>query len=128
MTVQTVDPEPVRIAAEQASFVTRAAGYRLTADEAEVPFKEAVMMAVLEAVIPVAVAVKAAEREPAGTVTMAGTVRTGLLSVNVTRTPPEGAAWLSVTVHAAEPEPRIVVGVQSIEEMPKGMPDKLTVP
>jgi hypothetical protein len=128
VTVQTVDPEPVRIAAEQFSFVKRAAGYSPTADEAEVPFKEAVMVAVLEAVIPVAVAVKAAEREPAGTVKVAGTSRTGLLSVRETKTPPDGAGWLSVSEQATDPEPRRMLGVQTTDEMPRGIPDRVTMP
>lgn len=86
------------------------------------------MVAVLEAETDAAVAGNAAEVEPAGTVTEAGTVRTALLSARVTRLPPAGAGWVKVTVQVVEPEPVRVADEQARAETPVATPDKVTVP
>ncbi len=67
---------------------------------AEVPFKEAVMVTVCLVDIEAAVALNTAVVELAPTATEAGSTvnNAGLLAVNVTTTPPAGAAADSVTV------------------------------
>ena len=64
----------------------------------DVPFREAVMMAVPSAVNEPAAMLKARLPAPAGTVTLAGAVMLPLVA-SATAWPPEGAFPLSVTVH-----------------------------
>jgi hypothetical protein len=67
-------------------------------------------------VIVPAVAVNATLVEPPSTVTKVGVVRSGLLLVSVTETPPVGAAWERVTPHVAvAPDPKLV-GLHDSEE------------
>src|SRR4029077_18044043 len=64
----------------------------------EMPFRDAVTVALaLDVTVP-AVAIKEAEVEVAGTMTEAGTVKVGLLEASETAVPPAGAALDNVTV------------------------------
>jgi hypothetical protein len=66
--------------------------------------------------IPPVVALKVAVVAPAGTVTGAGTVRYGLLSVSVTSAPPTGAALVRVTVQVLEPFCPRLVGLHTSDD------------
>jgi hypothetical protein len=79
-----------------------------TAKTFAMPPDVAVTLAVSVDVTAVAVAVKNAVMAPAGTVTVAGTVKAVLLLDTVTASPPAGAAAVSVTVQASLPAPVIV--------------------
>lgn len=72
-------------------------------------------MAVLVVAIVATVAPNVAVVAPDTTVTDAGTVNIGLLLVNVTTSPPAGAAAESVTVQPDVPRLDKVVGVQVSE-------------
>ena len=80
----------------------------------------AVIVAVWLAVILPATAVKAVAELPAGTVIETGTLRAAVLLESETVAPPEGAAWLRVTVHVAELPELSVVGLQASEEINTG--------
>jgi hypothetical protein len=64
----------------------------------EAPLAVAVMVVLLLVVPAPTVTVKVVEVDPAGTVTVAGTVAAELLDANVTTTPPVGATAERVTV------------------------------
>ena len=66
-------------------------------------------------IVPV-VAVKVAVVLPAATVAEGGTLSAGLLLASDTVSPPEGAAWLSVTVQVEELPEGKVVGLQASAE------------
>ncbi len=68
----------------------------------------------------VAVAVKVAESAPAGTRTDVGTVRAVLLSDSVTVNPPDGAAWVSVTVQVLVLPEVTLFGVHTSEDRSTG--------
>ena len=77
----------------------------------ETPLAVAVSDTVADVVTRVVVTVKAAVRDPAGTVTDAGTEATdGLLLDRATVSPPAGAALVSCTVPVASMPPGTVVG------------------
>jgi hypothetical protein len=97
-TVQVVLAAEVRVAELQPRPVTKVGATRLSGKLAEVPAEEAVIVAVLSTVIAEAVAEKATEEEPAGTVREAGTDSAVLLLERVTTVPPAGAGWLMVRV------------------------------
>ena len=61
-----------------------------------------------------------AEVEPAGTVTLAGTVAAAELELNATTMPPAGAADVSVAVPVAEFPPTTEVGLTEIEASEAG--------
>ena len=66
------------------------------------------------------VAANVAVLAPAATFAEAGTLNAVVLLESDTVVPPEGAAWLSVTVHVAElPEPS-VLGLQASDESDTG--------
>ncbi len=67
-------------------------------------------------VIVPAVTTKAAEVEPAATVTEAGVVSSELLSESVIKDPPAGAAAVSVTVQVLVVWEARLVGVQASED------------
>lgn len=75
-------------------------------------FNEAVMTAVAFAAMDAAVALKLAERAPAGIVMAEGTVSDGCPLESATVEPPLGAAESSVTVQAPEPPELSEGGVQ----------------
>lgn len=91
LTVQVVLAAEVRVAELQPRPVIRVGATRLSEKLAEVPGGEAMMVAVLSTVKGEAVAEKATEEEPAGTVTEAGTDRAVLLVERATTVPPAGA-------------------------------------
>ena len=72
------------------------------------------------AVMLPAVAVKVAVLDPAETFTEAGMLRAVLLVESETAVPPDGAAWLRVTVQAEEPPETKVVGLQAREDTTTG--------
>jgi hypothetical protein len=59
---------------------------------------------------------KVADVAPAGTVTDVGTVSVELVLVKVTVAPPEGAAWVRVTVQVAEEMGPRLTELQTSEE------------
>ena len=86
-----------------------AAGLMVKVAEREVPLSEAVITALVVACTCVVLMLKVLDCEPAGTVTLAGTVAAGLLLVIATVV----AAWaiaVSVTVPVEELPPVTVVG------------------
>ena len=86
-----------------------AAGLMVKVAERDVPLSEAVITALVVACTCVVLILKLLDCEPAGTVTLAGTVAAGLLLVIVTVV----AAWaiaVSVTVPVEELPPVTVVG------------------
>jgi hypothetical protein len=78
----------------------------------DIPFAVAVNVAVWFEPTDATEAVKPAMVPPAPTVTLAGTVAFALLLDNVTRSPPPGAAAVSVTVQAELPGAFTLAGVQ----------------
>lgn len=72
---------------------------------AETPFAPAVIVAVCVALTATTLAVNEAVVADSATVTDAGTVIARLLLARAIANPPEGAAWVSVTVQMSEPEP-----------------------
>jgi hypothetical protein len=80
----------------------------------EVPLYVAVSVAVWSVVTVPAAAVKLAVVKPAPTVTLAGTVTAPLLLESVTAAPPDGAAFVKVTVQIEDPPPATVDGLQAI--------------
>src|SRR5215475_10339584 len=77
---------------------------------AELPFREAVTMALWAVVTEPTVAVKLAPVDPAGTVTLDGTVKKALLSEIMTTAPPAEGAEDSVIVQFADPPDTTVEG------------------
>ena len=91
---------------------TVAAVLRLMAVDFELPFTDAVTIAISSVAIVPAVAVKLPVTAPAAIVTEAGTVKLALSSDTVTVAPPAGAPLVNVTVHVvAWPDPRLT-GIQ----------------
>ena len=90
---------------EQLSVDGTVGATRLRGVLARLPFKLAVMRAVLLVVTPEAEAAKLALEAPAATVTEAGVVTKALLSERATVAPPVGAAAFRATVQVAEPAP-----------------------
>jgi hypothetical protein len=76
----------------------------------------AVIVAVVIAVTDVVVTVKFVLVDPAGTVTLLGTVALELLLLRLTTLPPEGAAELNVTVPVELVPPVTLVGFKVTEE------------
>ena len=66
------------------------------------------------------VALKVADVAAAATVTDGATVRLALVLVKVTLAPPEGAAWVRVTVQVLEEFGPRLVGLQTSEETSTG--------
>ncbi len=85
-------------------------------------------MAVWLVVMVPAVAVNVALVAPAGTVTDAGTVVSGLLLESVATIPPVGAAWLRVTVQVEEPAVVSAAGLQFRLLMLTGTPTVMLPP
>jgi hypothetical protein len=112
VTVQVAEVLDVSEAGLQVRPVGTALVSRLNEKVADEPDKEAVMMAVLSAVMVEAVAEKVAEVAPAATVTEAGTVNAALLSDKETTAPPDGAAPVRLTVQVDVPEPVMLLGLQ----------------
>lgn len=63
------------------------------------------IVAVCDAFTAITDAVNVAVVADSATVTVDGTVTARLLLESATVNPPEGAAWVNVTVHVSEPEP-----------------------
>ena len=86
---------------------------------ADDPFAVAVTVTPVSEVTAPAVAVKVAESVPAGTITVAGTVREPLELLSETTIPPVGALDDSVTVPVAElPDPIVDGRVADLTPMP----------
>jgi hypothetical protein len=112
VTVQFDDPEPVNDDGEQPRLL-RAADVCRVSDEVRVtPLSDAVIVAVESLLKLETAAVKLAVVAAALTVTLAGTLTTVELSLNVTDSPPAGAAAVNVTVQLDEPAALNVAGVQ----------------
>lgn len=75
------------------------------ANVVETPFAPAVIVAVCDALTAVNVVVKVAVVADAATVTVEGTVAARLLLARAIVKPPDGAAWVKVTVQVSVPEP-----------------------
>lgn len=76
-----------------------------------IPAKVAEIVTFVEDATPVVVTVNAAVRDPAGTVTLAGTVAAGPEDVRVTTEPPAGALFRSRTVPVEGVPPTTLVGL-----------------
>ena len=98
VTVQVLEAFGPRLVGLHASEETTTDGDRVMVALAELPLYVAVTVALWSLAIVPAVAVKVADREPAATVTDAGTVNAALLSEIAIAAPPAGAAFESVTV------------------------------
>ena len=88
----------------------------------------AVIVAVLAVATAAAVAVKTAVELPAAMFTEAGVVTELLLSESATRTPPKGAAPLSVNVHVEVAAPVTVAGLQLNLDKATGGAGTITTP
>jgi hypothetical protein len=88
-----------------------AAGFTVNVAVLVAPLNAAEIVAVVEAVTEVVVIVKFALVEPAGTVTLAGTLVALELSDRATTVPPLGAAALRVTVPREEAPPDTLPGL-----------------
>jgi uncharacterized membrane protein YjdF len=112
VTVQ-VDPPPVpRLVGLQDSPLTNTGGTSVMFAVCELPFSEAVTVAVWFVEIVPAVAVNVAVVEPDATVTVPGTVSAPTLLDSPTATPPVPAALDSVTVQVDPPPVPRLVGLQ----------------
>ena len=80
------------------------------------PPYDAVIVAEVDAVTAVVVTVNVALVEPAGTVTLAGTVAADAVLERLTTAPPLGAAPLSVTVPVEDEPPLTLVGFNETDE------------
>ena len=80
----------------------------------------AVTVALWSLLMAPVVALKVAVVAAAATVTEAGTVRTALLLVRVTRAPPVGAGFDSVTVQVLEELGPRLVGLHEIDDISTG--------
>jgi hypothetical protein len=106
--VQVLEAFGPRLVGLHASEETTTDADRLMVALAEVPLYVAVTVALWSLAIVPAVALKVADREPAATVTDAGTVNAALLSEIAIAAPPAGAAFESVTVQTElAPEVRL---------------------
>jgi hypothetical protein len=106
----------VTLVGVQTSDDARVPGVTVTVAVA-VPLSVAVTVTVCEVVTDPDVAMKLAEVALAGTVTDAGTGSAAvLLDVNATALPPDGAAWLSVTVQVVAAPDVTVDGAQASDD------------
>jgi hypothetical protein len=112
VTVQVLELSEVNKVGLQLREDTACVGTRSTETLCEAPFRLAVRITVTLVVMAPAVAVKATEVDPAGTVAEVGTVSKLLLSERATTLPPVGAAWLRVTVQVVEAPESTPVGLQ----------------
>lgn len=112
VTVQALDALGPRLAGLQLIAVTTVGATRLMVTLCEPPRVAVTVADWLAANVPV-VALKAADVEPAATVTEAGTVRAALVLVSATEVPPAGAAKLRVTVQVLEAFSPRLVGLQA---------------
>lgn len=103
VTVQVVDPGVAIEEGVQAKPLTCELAPKVIEVLCDMPFAEAVTVAVEEEAIVPAVAEKLAEFAPAATVTEGGTVSTAEFEARVTTRPPNGAALLRVTVQLVAP-------------------------
>jgi hypothetical protein len=100
--VQVAEVLEVSVSGSQMRLVGTVFVTRLREKVTEEPDSDAVMTAVVSAVMVEAEAEKVAEVAPAATVTEAGTVSRALFLERDTTAPPVGAALLRVTVQVAE--------------------------
>jgi hypothetical protein len=98
VTVQVLEAFGARVVGLHASDDTSTGATRPIAAFAELPVYVAVTVALWSLAMVPAVALKVADKEPAATVTDAGTARAALLSEIAIMAPPAGAAFESVTV------------------------------
>ena len=105
-----------RLVGLQARDDTTTGAVKLTVALAELPLYDAVTVAVELLATAAVVTLKVAEVADAATVTDAGVVRTELLSERVTLAPPDGAAWVKVTVHVLEELGPRLAGLHASEE------------
>jgi hypothetical protein len=98
-------------AEETVPEMVQVAGVALSKNVLETPLALAVRVAVCVVETDATVAVKLALDEPAGTVTLAGTVTAVLLLARVAVNPPVGAEVFRVTVQAADPGPMTLDGL-----------------
>ena len=89
-----------------------AAGFTVSEALAVLLPMDAVTGTLLAVATPTVVAVKACEVFPAATVTLAGTLTDGSALLSDTATPPDGAAWLMVTVPVELVPPVTAVGLK----------------
>jgi len=118
VTVQIVMPCETKLAGLQDSEERDREATKLTVDVCTTPFSEAVSIALwlLGMLLP-AVALNVVVAEPAAIVIVgAGTGRNALLLDKETVMPPEGAAWLTVTVQVVLAPPAKVLGLHAREE------------
>jgi hypothetical protein len=92
------------------------AGFTVNVAVLATPLKAAEMVAAVEALTVVVAIVKLALVEPAGTVTLAGTLVALEFSDSETAAPPLGAAALSVTVPLEEVPPLTLAGLTEIAD------------
>lgn len=95
-------------------------GLSVSVPSAEIPFAVAVTVTLVEAVTVFVVAAKVPVAEPAGIVTLAGTV-TAALPLDRLTTMAAGGATRSVTVPVDPCPPRIVTGLNASEAGPMGV-------
>jgi len=113
VTAQVVEVPEVRVESEQ--FNPDRAGRGASSESvawAELPLRLAVITALVLLATELAAAAKVALLDPAGTVTVAGTVRAGLPLDNATARPPAGAAADRDTVQLVEPGVSSELGLQ----------------
>jgi hypothetical protein len=113
VTVQVLEPREINDVGLQLREDTACVGSRSKETLWETPFRLAVRITVTLVAMAPAVAVKATEGDPAGTVAELGTISAVLLSERATTLPPVGAAWLRVTVQVVEAPEFTLVGLQN---------------
>src|SRR5580658_10739052 len=120
VTVQVLAAPEFTLVGVQASAETSVGAIRFKVALCEELPKVAVTVPDWLVVIAAAVALKEVEVLLAGTVTDAGTVSDALLLESPTALPPDGAAWLSVTVQVLAAPEFTLVGVQASAETSVG--------
>jgi hypothetical protein len=120
VTVHVLAEPPVKLVGAQTMEIDTAGATRLMATLPELPPRVAFTVTDWLLETAAVVALKVAEVTPAATVTDAGTVSAGFVSVRVTAAPPVGAGWVSVTVQALEAFAPRLVGLQASEETSTG--------
>ena len=105
-----VEEDPPKTEVGDSERLTSVTGFRVRVAVSEVPFKVAVIVALVVVATPVVVMVKVAVVAPAATVTVDGGTALVTLEPNETTVPPVGAAPLSVTVPVEEVPPWTDVG------------------